>query len=74
MFTAYGAGGIAGPYLAASLMRVVGQAAYEAKDAAGTITQKLFTIGDYQTAFIVAGIACVVAAALVTQIRTTARK
>jgi OFA family oxalate/formate antiporter-like MFS transporter len=69
MFTAYGAGGIVGPYLAAALMRVVGEVAYESKNAAGEIVQKLFTVGDYRPAFIVAGIACLIAAALVTQIR-----
>jgi OFA family oxalate/formate antiporter-like MFS transporter len=69
MFTAYGAGGIAGPYLAAVLMRVVDKVPYQAKDAAGLIVEKTFTIGDYRAAFIVAGIACLVAAVLVTQIR-----
>ncbi len=69
MFTAYGAGGIVGPYLAASMMRVIDQVAYEAKSATGEIVQKIFTIGDYQLAFIVAGIACVIAALLMTQIR-----
>lgn len=69
MFTAYGAGGIVGPYLAAALMRVVSKIPYEAKDAAGAIIQKYFTVGDYRMAFIVAGIACLIAAALVTQIR-----
>jgi OFA family oxalate/formate antiporter-like MFS transporter len=69
MFTAYGAGGIVGPYLAAALMRVIGEVAYEAKGASGAIVEKLFTVGDYQTAFIVAGIACLAAVLLVTQIR-----
>ena len=69
MFTAYGAGGIVGPYLAASMMRVIDQVAYEAKGATGEIVQKVFTVGDYQLAFIVAGIACLVAALLVTRIR-----
>jgi OFA family oxalate/formate antiporter-like MFS transporter len=69
MFTAYGAGGIAGPYLAAVLMRVVDKVPYQAKDAAGQLVEKTFTIGDYRTAFLVAGIACLIAAAVVTQIR-----
>jgi OFA family oxalate/formate antiporter-like MFS transporter len=69
MFTAYGAGGIVGPYLAAALMRVVGTAAYEAKDAAGAVVQKMFTIGDYQTAFVVAGIACLAAVGLAALVR-----
>ena len=74
MFTAYGAGGIVGPYLAAALMRVIGEAAYEAKGASGEIVEKLFTVGDYRPAFIVAGIACLVAAVLVTQIRAVRGK
>jgi OFA family oxalate/formate antiporter-like MFS transporter len=69
MFTAYGAGGIVGPYLAASMMRVINEVPYEAKSATGEIVQKIFAIGDYQLAFIVAGIACVIAALLVTRIR-----
>ncbi len=69
MFTAYGAGGIVGPYLAASMMRVINEVPYEAKSATGEIVQKIFAIGDYQLAFIVAGVACVIAALLVTRIR-----
>jgi MFS transporter, OFA family, oxalate/formate antiporter len=68
MFTAYGAGGIVGPYLAAALMRQVSKVPYEAKDAAGALVQKLFAVGDYRPAFIVAGVACFVAALLVTQL------
>jgi OFA family oxalate/formate antiporter-like MFS transporter len=74
VFTAYGLGGIVGPYLAASLMRVIGEVAYEAKGASGEIVQKIFTVGDYQTAFIVAGVACVAAAGLVALIRSTRGK
>jgi OFA family oxalate/formate antiporter-like MFS transporter len=69
MFTAYGAGGIVGPYLAAALMRPVAQVPYEAKNAAGELIQKLFQVGDYRPAFIVAGVACFVAVLLVTQLR-----
>jgi OFA family oxalate/formate antiporter-like MFS transporter len=69
MFTAYGAGGLVGPYLAASLMQVVSKIPYETKDAAGAIVQKLFAVGNYRPAFIVAGVACLAAAILVTQLR-----
>jgi hypothetical protein len=69
MFTAYGAGVIVGPYLAASLMRVIGTVPYEIKNAAGEIAQKFFTVGEYRTAFIAAGIACLIAVALVTQLK-----
>lgn len=74
MFTAYGAGGIAGPYLAASLMRVVDKVTYQSKDAAGQIVEKLFTVGDYRLAFVVAGIACLIAAGLVMLIRPVRAK
>ena len=76
MFTAYGAGGLVGPYLAAALMRTVSQVPYEAKSAAGAVVQKLFTVGDYRPAFIVSGIVCLIAAGLVMflrPIRTTGK-
>ena len=73
MFTAYGAGGIVGPYLAASLMRVVDKVAYQAKDSAGAIVEKLFTVGDYRMAFIAAGIAGLIAAGMVMLIRPPVR-
>ncbi|HEY5118118.1 MAG TPA: OFA family MFS transporter [Anaerolineales bacterium] len=74
MFTAYGAGGIVGPYLAAALMRQVSKVPYEAKDAAGVLVQKLFAVGDYRPAFIVAGIVCLVAAGLVMLLRPVPTK
>jgi MFS transporter, OFA family, oxalate/formate antiporter len=74
MFTAYGAGGIAGPYLAAALMRVVDKVTYLAKDSAGGVVEKLFTVGDYRLAFVAAGIACLIAAVMVTQIRPVRAK
>ncbi|MBN1439750.1 MAG: OFA family MFS transporter [Anaerolineales bacterium] len=74
MFTAYGAGGIAGPYLAAALMRVVDKVPYQAKDAAGELVEKTFTVGDYRTAFVIAGIACLIAAAAMTRITPAASK
>jgi MFS transporter, OFA family, oxalate/formate antiporter len=69
MFTAYGAGGIFGPYLAAVLMRVVGDMTYMVKDAHGVLTEKTFGVGDYRLAFLISGIACLVAAALITQVK-----
>jgi len=74
MFTAYGAGGLVGPYLAASLMRVVSKVPYAAKDAAGTVVQKLFAVGDYRPAFIVSGIVCLAAAGLVMLLRPITSK
>ena len=69
MFTAYGAGGIAGPYLAARLMRVVDNVPYIVKDAGGNLTEKIFTVGDYRPAFFIAGIACLVAAVITTKVK-----
>ncbi len=69
MFTAYGAGGLVGPYLAAALMRPVSKVPYEAKDSAGAVVQKLFAVGDYRPAFIVAGIVCLVAVILIALLR-----
>jgi OFA family oxalate/formate antiporter-like MFS transporter len=64
MFTAYGVGGIVGPYLAAALMKGVAKVPYQVKDAAGNIAEKTFSLGSYKWAFVVAGIMCLVAAAL----------
>jgi len=69
MFTAYGAGGIVGPLLAARLMKVVGHIEYQA----GTAT-KVFDVGNYRPAFLVAGIACLVAGALTFAMRPPAHK
>lgn len=65
MFTAYGAGGIAGPYLAASLMKTVSKIDYLAPGAnAGEVITKSFAAGDYRMAFWVSGAACIAAALL----------
>ncbi|POR03100.1 hypothetical protein AU468_05990 [Alkalispirochaeta sphaeroplastigenens] len=64
MYTAYGAGGLAGPFLAARLMRVEAGVIYLARSPAGTVSEHLLIPGDYQPAFLVAGGACLVAAVL----------
>ena len=64
MFSAYGAGGIVGPFLAASLMRVSAKVPYQVTDAAGNVTEKLFTVGSYRLAFFVAAAMCVAAVLL----------
>jgi len=73
MFSAYGAGGIFGPFLAAWLMRVTAKVPYLATDAAGAQIEKTFTVGNYQMAFIVAGAMCL-AAALVSLLVRQPRK
>jgi MFS transporter, OFA family, oxalate/formate antiporter len=68
MFTAFGAGGIAGPFLAARLMRGLTTVPY-AEVVGGETIEKLFETGDYRPAFLVAAIACFIAAALMGALR-----
>jgi OFA family oxalate/formate antiporter-like MFS transporter len=63
MFSAYGAGGLAGPFLAAWLMKVEAQVPYLVGEA-GAMVEKTFAVGNYRPAFLVAGTACLIAAAL----------
>jgi len=63
MFTAYGAGGLLGPFLAAWLMRVSAEVPYLTAGAGDGAT-KMFTVGDYRLAFVVAGIMCLAAVLL----------
>jgi OFA family oxalate/formate antiporter-like MFS transporter len=72
MFTAYGAGGIIGPLLAAQLMKVVANMPYQVTEA-GKVIEKTFAVGDYNRAFVVAGIACLVAAVIAFAFRKPAK-
>lgn len=74
MFTAYGAGGLIGPFLAAYLMKVAKTVDYQVADAAGQITQKAFQVGDYRMAFLLSGVACLVAAVLMLLVKAPAAK
>lgn len=75
MFSAYGAGGLFGPYLAASLMKVAKSVDYQVADAAGQVTTKAFDVGDYRIAFLVSGAACLTAAVLMLFVKApTAKK
>jgi OFA family oxalate/formate antiporter-like MFS transporter len=67
MFTAYGAGGLFGPWLAPKLMEVVEKIQYESIDKTGQVITSAvpYNAGNYQMAFIISGIMCLVAAALV---------
>jgi len=67
MFTAYGAGGLFGPWLAPKLMKVVEKIEYEYFDQTGEIVAASvpYNAGNYQMAFIISGIMCLVGAALV---------
>lgn len=71
MFTAYGVGGLVGPYLAARLMKIVGEVTYYTRCPVveGVLLEKVFTIGDYRLAFWSAGIACLIAAVLIVRVK-----
>ena len=64
MFTAYGAGGLAGPYLAALLMKIVEKKPYLFTEEGKTI-ERIFEVGNYRPAFLVAGILCIAAAVII---------
>ncbi len=72
MFSAYGVGGLAGPWLAARLMRVVAEVPYFSK-AGLEAADKTFAVGDYRPAFLTAGVACALAGALVLAVRKPQR-
>ncbi len=68
MFSAYGSGGIVGPYLIGALIRTVERVAYNVAataPASGISPAKYFDVADYSTAFFVTGIMCLAAAGLV---------
>jgi MFS transporter, OFA family, oxalate/formate antiporter len=69
LFTAYGAGGLLGPYLAAALMRDAGGIEYQVIDGTGALATQLFQLGEYRTAFLAAGVLCLAAAALMPAVR-----
>lgn len=69
VFTAYGAGGIMGPYLAAALRRTVDEVTYLTSCPRGRLQEVEFMVGDYSMAFWVSAGACLIAAALVMQIK-----
>jgi OFA family oxalate/formate antiporter-like MFS transporter len=65
MFTAYGAGGLFGPWLAPKLMNVVQKIPFETVDKAGAVLTKSYNAGSYVTSFIISGVMCLASAALV---------
>ncbi|MCF7977027.1 MAG: OFA family MFS transporter [Chromatiaceae bacterium] len=69
LFTAYGIGGLLGPFLAAVMFRSGGGVDYQALNATGTLTTRVFQLGEYDTAFLTAGILCLAAAALTLALR-----
>jgi MFS transporter, OFA family, oxalate/formate antiporter len=74
MFTAYGAGGLFGPWLAPKLMEVVKKIPYEAIDKSGGVVTRQFDAGNFLTAFIIAGVMCLISAALVYVVKPPAQR
>jgi len=65
MFSAYGVGGLFGPWLAPKLMEIVQKVPYEMADKSGAIVQKTYEAGNYTTAFIISGVLCIISAVLI---------
>ncbi len=65
MFSAYGVGGLFGPWLAPKLMSVVQKVPYEVVEKSSEIVQKTYDAGNYNLAFIISGILCIVSAVLI---------
>jgi MFS transporter, OFA family, oxalate/formate antiporter len=63
MFTAYGIGGLFGPWLAPKLMEVVKKVPYERIEG-NQIIQYMFDAGNYINSFVISGIMCLIAALL----------
>jgi OFA family oxalate/formate antiporter-like MFS transporter len=74
MFSAYGAGGLFGPWLAPKLMEIVQKVNYEKLDKAGALVTGTYDAGNYMTAFIISGIMCLVAAGLILVLKTPKQK
>ncbi|WPL15948.1 putative MFS-type transporter YhjX [Thiorhodovibrio winogradskyi] len=69
LFTAYGSGGLLGPFLAAALLRTDGSIQYQALDATGSLATGVFQLGEYNVAFMSAGFLCLAAALLTLALR-----
>ncbi len=69
LFTAYGTGGLLGPFLAAVLMQAAGTVEYQAPDATGMLATRVFQLGEYGNAFLAGGLLCLAAAALMLAVR-----
>jgi MFS transporter, OFA family, oxalate/formate antiporter len=69
LFTAYGLGGMLGPYLAAALMQTAGGVEYQAPDATGALAIQVFQLGEYGKAFLAGGLLCLGAAVVMLAVR-----
>jgi OFA family oxalate/formate antiporter-like MFS transporter len=71
MFSAYGMGGLIGPWLAPKLISNVQQISYETLDKAGAVLSKSIEIGSYANSFLLTGILCLAAAFLISRLKQT---
>nr|WP_276570529.1 OFA family MFS transporter [Halochromatium salexigens] len=69
LFTAYGSGGLLGPFIAAVLLETAGGIEYQALDATGAQATRVFQLGEYNAAFLTAGLLCLAAAVLTLALR-----
>jgi len=69
MFSAYGAGGLLGPYLAAGLMKTSAIVSIKEVTAGTESLKQSMVVGDYSRAFIVAGVLCLLAAVALIALR-----
>lgn len=74
MFSAYGAGGLFGPWLAPKLMEVIQKVSYQAADKTGNIVVKSVDAGNYLKAFVISGVLCLAAAAIIAIIKPPQKK
>jgi OFA family oxalate/formate antiporter-like MFS transporter len=65
MFSAFGAGGLLGPWLAPRLMQVVEKVPYLPSDGAAAVP---YEAGSYAPAFIISGAMCLLSAALLLRV------
>jgi OFA family oxalate/formate antiporter-like MFS transporter len=73
MFMAYGMAGLFGPWIAPKLMKVVQEVPFETL-AAGVVSVKSYSAGNYIASFVIAGAMCLVSILLVRIVRPPAAK
>jgi OFA family oxalate/formate antiporter-like MFS transporter len=71
VFTAYGAGGLLGPWLAPKLMTLAQKVPYEIVDEAGALVPRILEAGSYLNSFLVAGFLCLLAVFLINFLKPT---
>jgi len=69
MFSAYGAGGLLGPWLAPQLISGIKAVPYEGIDKSGAVLMKTIEVGSYGNSFLLAAAMCVAAVLLITRLK-----